>query len=147
MVRMMLVVALFLVGSAVRAEERAADVGSDTSKWVGTWVVKSAEKDGKREAASDVKGRKVKITRDTITCMDADGKTEMSCTFTADTSGKNAKLTMKCTKGENEGKTLKGIAHIDGDTLRICFSKPDKDAPTDFKAREGQCCYTLERSR
>ena len=138
MVRTILAVAVVMAGVAWAAE--------DKEKLVGTWKVTAAEKDGKRSTATDVKEKTVKITADTITCNDGT-KTEMTCRYTVDTSSKPWKVEMTCTEGEFKGKKLQGIASLDGDTLKICHSSPDKDAPTDFKTSDGQCCLTLERAK
>jgi len=116
----------------------------DASKLVGTWKVTSAEKDGKAQTSTEVKGKEVRITKDTITCS-KDGKTDMACTYTLDTSSRPWRITMKCNEGEYKGKTLAGIARLEGDTLTVCHSRPDAQAPRDFKTGAGQCCLTLER--
>ena len=144
MFRMMLAASAWLVLTALPA--LAADK-ADKSKLVGTWNVTGAAKDGKVQAKADVKDKTVKITKDTITCYDSAKKTEMECTYTVDDSGKTWNITMKCTKGEHKDKTLKGIAKLDGDTLQICFSKPDQAAPTGFTTKEGQCLFTLTRAK
>lgn len=138
MVRTILAVAVVMAGVAWAAE--------DKEKLVGTWKVTASEKDGKRATATDLKEKTVKITADTITCNDG-AKTEMACRYTVDTSSKPWKVEMTCTEGEFKDKKLQGIATLDGDTLKICFSKPDKDAPTEFKTSDGQCCHTLERAK
>jgi len=124
-----------------------ADSKEDASKLIGTWKVTAAEKNGKSEASSEVKGKTVKITKDTITCMDKNDKTDMACTYTLDTSKTPWTIELKCTEGEHKGKTMKGIVKLDGDTLKVCHAKPDNDAPSDFKTKEGQCCITLERTK
>lgn len=142
MVRMILVAAL-VVPTWGLAEER----GADASKVVGTWTVTGSETDGKRATAADVKGKTVKVTRDTITCADGTGKSEMACKYTIDTSATPWKITMTCTEGEHKDKTLKGVVKLEGDTLRICHAKPDADAPAGFETKADQCCWTLERSK
>lgn len=143
MKRMLLVAALLAPVALAWAEDRK----EDASKLVGTWTVTASNKEGKKEAAADIKGKQVRITRDTITCQGEDGKSEMTCTYTVDTSSKPWKVTMQCTEGEHKGKKLTGIAKLEGDTLQICYSKPDKEAPAGFDGKEGQCCITLERSK
>ena len=134
--RMILAVAVVMTGVAWTAEEK--------SKLEGTWTVTSSEKDGKRATATEVKGKTVKITADTITCYDGE-KADMVCRYTVDKSSKPWKIEMTCTEGEFKGKKMQGIAQLDGDTLKICHAKPDKDAPSDFKTADGQCCFVLER--
>jgi len=138
-----------LLVSAALAFVLAAPIGADdkgAKNLIGTWKVTACEKDGKAETSTEVKGKEVKITADTITCT-KDGKTDMACTYTLDTSSKPWKIEMKCTKGQHKDKTLKGIARLEGDTLTVCHAKPDKDAPTKFEGKDGQCCITLERAK
>jgi uncharacterized protein (TIGR03067 family) len=123
-----------------------ADSKVDTSKLTGTWKVTGGEKDGKLQASSDLKGKEVKITKDTITCT-KDGKTEMACTYTVDTASKPWKIEMKCTAGEHKDKTLEGIIKMDGDKLTICHGKPGKAAPKDFTTNVGESCIKLEREK
>ena len=51
--------------------------------------------------------KQVKITRDTITCMDKDRKTDMACKYEIDSTRTPWMITMTCTEGEHKGKTLK----------------------------------------
>jgi len=137
-----LVLALALAGVAARAEDRK---DSKDNKLTGKWTVTDVNKSGKRE--EDVKGKTVTITGDTIKCCDKDSKCEMEARYTLDTSSKPYRITMKCTEGEHKGKTLEGIVDMDGDTARICFSKPDEKAPTSTReTKQGQCCITLRRA-
>jgi uncharacterized protein (TIGR03067 family) len=138
-------VAAFLALAALVVPAVWADDAKDASKLIGTWTVTSAEKDGKRETATATKGKQVKITRDTITCYDADGKVDMSCEYTVDTSKTPWQVEMTGKEGEHKGKKFKGIARLVGGTLTLCHAKPDGDSPTGFTTKEGQCCVTLER--
>jgi len=140
------VCALVLATQGQAEDKDTKNTKGDASKMVGTWTVTSVETDAKKATADTIKGKEVKVTRDTITCNDKNGKSEMTCSYTVDTSATPWKLEMSCTEGEHKGKKLKGIARLDGDKLNICFAKPDSDAPTKFETKEGQCCLTLERS-
>jgi uncharacterized protein (TIGR03067 family) len=119
----------------------------DASKLIGTWTVTSAEKNGKTETATSTKGRQVRITRDAITCYDSGGKTEMVASYTVDTSKTPWRIAMTCKQGEHRGKKIEGIVSVEGDTLKLCHAKPDDSAPTGFRTKEGQCCFTAERKR
>jgi uncharacterized protein (TIGR03067 family) len=141
MARMLAAAALLVLVAPAWADSK------DASKLIGTWRVASAEKDGKVQTAADVKGRQVKITRDTITCYDKDGKVEEAGRFTLNTSKTPWQVELTCTDGEHKGKTVKGIMSLDGDTLKFCHAKPDQDAPTTFKTKDGQCSVTLERTK
>lgn len=143
--RMLLLASAFALVLPLQA--RTEDTKGDASKLVGTWTVSSEESSGTRVSADKVKGRQVKITRDTITCLDSDGKTHMACKYEVDTSRTPWRVNMTCTEGEYKDKKLHGIAQLDGDTLKLCFAKPDAETPTRFDTtKEGQCCYNLKRA-
>ena len=122
------------------------DEAKDVSKLVGTWTVSGEESGGTKVAADKFKGKEVKITRDTITCNDKDGKCEMAARYEIDTSATPWKIKMTCTEGEQKGKEMKGVVQLEGDNLKLCYAKPDGEAPTKFDTKEGQCCVTLQRS-
>jgi len=69
----------------------------------------------------------------------------MACKYEIDSTRTPWMITMTCTEGEHKGKTLKGIVEVQDDTMRVCYSHPDQDAPKDFKTKENQCCFTLKR--
>jgi uncharacterized protein (TIGR03067 family) len=143
---------LVLVAQAQQQPERQQQPGQppagqqDTAKLQGTWTVVSAEKDGKQETADSVKDKQVRITSNTMTCVDKSGKTEMAAQYRVNTSTKPWQIEMTVTEGEHKGKKMKGIVELSGDTLRICHAEPDKEAPREFKAKEDQCSLTLRRS-
>ena len=122
-----------------------ADDKADASKLVGTWTVTAEETGGTKASADKIKGKQVKITRDTITCMDRDGKTEMACKYEVTGTGTPMKAELTCTEGEHKGKKMSAILELEGDTLKCCHSKPGEEAPTKFETKEGQCCITLKR--
>lgn len=124
-----------------------ADDNDKAKKLIGTWNVTGMERDGKKQANADFKDKTVKITKDTITCYDKDNKVESAYTYTLDTSGRTWTITMTGTEGDHKDKKVKGIVSLDGDTLKVCHSKPDADAPTKFETADGQCCYTLTRAK
>lgn len=140
---MLVAAAWLMVGAPAWADEADAKA----KKMEGTWTVTASSKDGKKAANADIKDKTVKITKDTITCLDKDGKTEQSFSYTVDTSGKPWTITMTGKDGDLKDKKVKGIVELDGDTLKICHAKPDKDAPTKIADAEGCCCYTLTRSK
>src|SRR5262245_12351901 len=78
--RMVLLASAFALVLVIQA--RAEDTAKgDASKLVGTWTVSNEESGGTRVSEDKLKGRQVKITRDTITCIGADGKNEMVCRY------------------------------------------------------------------
>jgi uncharacterized protein (TIGR03067 family) len=124
-----------------QAQDKAAK-----DQFKGTWTVVSEEKNGKLETADAARGRQVRITEDMITCMNKTGGTEMAARFHADTSKKPVHLDLTYTEGEHKGQKAKAIAEVSGDTLRLSVAEPNAEAPTDFRAKDHQCTFTLKRS-
>jgi uncharacterized protein (TIGR03067 family) len=131
------------VGGVVGGAEKA---DQDAAKLVGTWNVVTEEKDGKQETADNIKDKQVRITRDTITCADKSKQTTMAAKYKLDTSKTPWHVQFTATEGEHKGKTMAGIMQLQGDTLRVCFAKPEKDAPAGFTTKQDQCCFTLKRA-
>ena len=79
-------------------------------------------------------------------------------TMTEDEKKKTAKVKLDATKtpahidilpqeGGDKGKTVKGIYELKGDTLRLCFGRPDEDRPTAFASKEGDKTFLVEFKR
>jgi uncharacterized protein (TIGR03067 family) len=134
-------VAFVLSAAVIVVAASAFAAEAKENKMIGKWAVTKCNKDGKD---TECKGKTVVVTKDTITCY-KEKEAEMVCKYTADTSSKPCKITLTCTKGEHEGKKLMGIAEVEGDTAKICFSKPGEAAPTSFTSKEGQCYIVLKR--
>ncbi len=133
---------LFVLALQVQADDKA-----DAQKLIGKWTVQSESKNGKEETAENLKGKQVVITRNMITCSGVNQQKEMAASYELDTANKPWTITLTPTEGEHKGKTMKGIARLEGDdTLQVCFAEPDQAAPTDFKANEHHTCLTLKKS-
>jgi uncharacterized protein (TIGR03067 family) len=130
----------------LRAQAQDSKDRQELARVKGSWTVVSEEKNGKLETADTVRGKQVRITDDTITCMNKSGTTDMSARFMADTSKRPWHLDLTYTDGEHKGQKARAIAEVSGDTLRLCVADPNAPAPTDFKAKAHECCFTLKRA-
>lgn len=59
------------------------------------------------------------------------------------------KIDFLSAEGPNQGKVLKGIYKIDGDTFTCCIALPDKDRPTAFTSQpgSGHLLYVNQRAK
>lgn len=107
----------------------------------GTWVVVSAERDGK--AIDDAKGGKVTFKDGTVTIKTKDE--EQKGTYKIDASKKPK--TIDVTEGDKTG-FLPGIYTLEGDTLKICLPrKPGNKRPTELTSKSGSGCMVIELKR
>ncbi len=134
----------FLLLAGVGSPDASGDPPGDAFKkelkaLAGTWRPISAENNGYKASAEDLKG--------ILWFRDADGK------WTARRDDKNVvewavkkidatknpkTIDMEITAGAYKGVVYQGIYELDGDTLRICFALPDRDVrPTEFSASKG----------
>jgi uncharacterized protein (TIGR03067 family) len=135
---------LVLVSRGLSGEE-----AQKKSKLDGTWKPVSVIKNGKEEP--DKKDHSLIIEGDKFTIREGD-KLHASGTVKRDKSKKPHTIDFTVTKADDakvEGKTLKGIYELKGDTLKWCFSMPDEERPTEFAAPAGSKALfiTLKRAK
>jgi uncharacterized protein (TIGR03067 family) len=99
----------------------------------GTWQLISAETDGKKLAEEQVKQIKVVIKGDRHTVYFGDQALAKQIQFRVDP-GKKPK-TVDDTL--DDGRMIRGIYELDGDTLRSCVAAVGKDRPMEFSAKAG----------
>lgn len=112
----------------------AADEKDPTA---GKWVVESVTRDGK--AVDALKGAVREHTGGKYTLTPAAGSkaAPTSGTYKLDLSKTPATIDMEVKGGTYDGKTLHGIAKLDGDTLTVAFAEPGKDRPAKFESTAG----------
>jgi uncharacterized protein (TIGR03067 family) len=119
------------LGAAAPADkdERAAEA----KRLEGAWQLVSAVKDGKETPADVVKKIRVTIKNGKHTVHFGDDVLAKEISFSIDPT-KNPKQT---TDTLPDGKEIKGIYKLDGDTLTSCVAEPGKERPTEFAAKPG----------
>jgi uncharacterized protein (TIGR03067 family) len=112
-------------------------VAKDPAKLQGSWVVVSAQRDGK--PADDLKGHQLTFSGDKFVIKSRDGKLLYQGTYQVDATQKPATIDFRHTEGAFKGKTWKGIFALEGDTLKESDNAPnlDRDRPKDFTAAAG----------
>ncbi len=123
--------AILLAVFGARADDEA--VKAELKKMEGTWQLTSAVADGKETLGEVVKKVRVVIKDGKHTVHLGDDVVVKDIPFKLDPSQKPK--TTDDTVGE--GKTIKGIYKLDGDTLTSCVAEVGKDRPTEFASKAG----------
>ncbi len=123
-----------LAGCLLPADDAGAR--EEMARLEGTWQLVSAETDGKKLPGEQAKQIRVVIKGGKHTVWFGDKALAEGVPFTIDPSKrpKQVEDTLK------DGRKVRGIYELDGDTLRSCVAAPDKDCPTEFTGRAGSGC-------
>jgi uncharacterized protein (TIGR03067 family) len=119
-----------------KGNKNVANANADQEKLVGTWTVVTGEEDGKALPAEKVKGKRVVITKDSITVHE-DNNEKRVMSYKLDANATPKRIDMTTVEGSDKGKTSHGIYSLEGDTLKICFAQPGQERPKDFTSKEG----------
>jgi uncharacterized protein (TIGR03067 family) len=99
----------------------------------GTWQLVAAETDGKKAAEENVKQIRVVIRGGKHSVQFGEKVIAKEVPFTIDPT----KRPREVTDSLADGRTIRGIYELDGDTLRSCVAAVGKDRPTRFAAEAG----------
>ncbi len=133
--RLTVLAVLLVLAAAVRGEEPGK---TDLDQMQGTWVLVSAQRDGKKLPAEEVKKTRITIKGDTFVFPDAAGiGTSQKGTITLDPTKKPKWMDSKATVGPDKGKISLGIYEITDNGYKVCFAPPGKDRPKEFSSKPG----------
>lgn len=124
-------VAVVLFALVAGAGEEA--VKDELKKFEGTWQLTSATKDGKETPEETVKKIRIVIKGGMHTVYFGDDVVVKEIPFTIDPT-QDPKITEDKLP---DGKAIKGIYKLDGDTLTSCVAEIGKDRPKEFAAKPG----------
>jgi uncharacterized protein (TIGR03067 family) len=124
-------VAVVIVTAVSSADEDA--VKAEIKSLEGTWQLVSATKDGKKTPEDVVKKIRVVIQGNKHSVYFEDKVVAKDVSFTLDPK-KNPKTT---TDTLPDGKEIKGIYKLDGNTLTSCVAEVGKDRPSEFDSKPG----------
>ncbi len=126
------VVLLGLACGLFMAANAAQETKKDQDLIQGTWQMDSAESDMGKLPPEQAKSLKRVFQGDQAT-LTRDGAVVTKGTFKLDPAKKPKAIDVTFSEGMQKGQTMSGIYELDGDTLKICFSPPGADRPTEFK--------------
>jgi uncharacterized protein (TIGR03067 family) len=125
----------FFIGGGDRSDDAAK---KELATLQGTWVLISAEQDGKKLPEDAVKKTKITFKNDTYVFPDASGiATSQEGIIKVDPSKTPKWMESKATNDAAKGKLSLGIYEIAGDDYKVCFAPPGKDRPKEFSSKPG----------
>jgi uncharacterized protein (TIGR03067 family) len=127
--QLVLAAAVFVVAADAPKDDATK---KDLENLQGTWKVQSATRAGKEAPADEISKDKLTFDGNRITVFN--GNREEKATFQLDASKKPP--TIDITPDNNATKAL-GIYHLEGETLKLCFTKPGSERPKEFASKEG----------
>jgi uncharacterized protein (TIGR03067 family) len=129
---MLRLVGVMMVVLAGQPEDSAKDLKALQGTWSGSYV------EGGKPLADKEKAVKVKLVvkADKYTVFLDDAKAAEG-QIKLDASKKPRTIDAVAAGGPLKGMVQQGIYALEGDELRVLFSKPGEARPTEFKAREG----------
>jgi uncharacterized protein (TIGR03067 family) len=134
---MMAVAAVLLVG--------ADDRGTIQGRWKPISLERGGKPIASRTEPNDMMALVIEGDRYDWT----GGDVPMGGTYTLDPTKTPKEIDVRPSSGPNQGRTLKGIYQIEGDTLKVCLAGPDEGRATEFESKEGgrHSLYIMRRVR
>lgn len=130
------VLLLVLVFAAVAGGTDEDAAAKDLKRMEGDWAAVSMEVDGLKVPDEDAMAYFRSVKGDGYT-VSRYRKTLGKGTINLDATKKPRTIDALPAGAAGEGKALLGIYEFDGNKLKLCFARPGKDRPTEFRSKAG----------
>jgi uncharacterized protein (TIGR03067 family) len=108
--------------------------GSDLDRLQGTWVLVAMQREGEDVPAEEFKGWSAVYEGNRISLRDGE-RVRRRGIVTLDPSRKPKSINTWDQDGPYEDQTVPGIYELEGETLKLCFSRPGSERPREFTTR------------
>jgi uncharacterized protein (TIGR03067 family) len=129
----------------VAASAATADDAKDQKQFQGKWTIASATHGGMSTPKEQLD--KAAVTFDGDKMIISEGEKKKTAKFKLDTSKTPPQIDITPDEGDEKDKTVRGIYELKGDTLKLCFGRPDAERPTAFSSKEGEKTALIEFKR
>ena len=138
LMRLAAIVVLVATCGPANADDKdgRAAARKDLEQLQGTWMVVSMEREGEAIPIEELKGRSCVYEKDAFTLKSGDQPRRRGL-VTLDPSRKLKAINTWDLDGPYTDATVPGIYELSGDTLRLCFSRPGAERPTEFTTKSG----------
>ena len=139
-----MVATYFLTAAMIVGAPAPKETPKETPKLEGDWIVESFE--GPKEGPPGVVT--MRFTDGKISIIEAKREKPEEALYTADLKKKPATIDIRPEKGKQDLIIL-GIVEINGDTMKLCFTREGGERPKEFKgdAANGVMMITLKRAK
>jgi uncharacterized protein (TIGR03067 family) len=143
---------VWLPGTIPAAQAQQQSVEPELQKFQGTWVMISAEMDGKKVNAAHVKRSRIKFAGDKVELITPHQHkdTIVASVVKLDVTKKPRQMHWVRTTGPNAGTTVIAIYEFEGpDKYKICFDPAGLAVPKKFgtRAGSGHIWHTWKRAK
>jgi uncharacterized protein (TIGR03067 family) len=129
---------LLTIGAAQPAQPAPMDpaLRRELQRLQGGWQCESAEENGVKSSAEELKGRTLFFGRDTFLFRRSDDLLQIGL-LKLDPAKAPKTLNAVIMRGPQKGEVMLGIYMLEGDILKVCFDVQGEERPKDFTAPSG----------
>lgn len=109
----------------------------------GQHQIVAGERAGQPLPEADLKGATFRFAGNKLTGANKDGSEFLAAEYTVDSTKTPCAIVIKPTAGTNKDKEMHGLIERKDETIRLVYSGPGGEKPTEFKTKENQVMYTL----